>query len=51
MVLGPSVSVLPPTDLFQSKELQVMFGHVKKVFVDKRTKDTWLQTSSGMYAT
>ena len=35
----------------QSKELQVMFGHVKKVFVNKGGKsgNVWLQASSGMW--
>ena len=30
-----------------------MFGHVKKVFLDKSNgngKDVWVQASSGMYA-
>ena len=44
----------PPThslSLFQSKELQVLFGHVKRVYLDKggKTKDIWIQASSGMY--
>ena len=36
---------------FQHKELQVMFGHIKKVYIDKsgESGDIWLQASSGMY--
>ena len=36
---------------FQHKELQVMFGHIKKVYIDKtgESSDIWLQASSGMY--
>lgn len=35
----------------QHKELQVMFGHIKKVYVDSSgdSGDVWLEASSGMY--
>lgn len=37
---------------YRSKELQVMFGHVKKVFLDHSSavegRGVWLQASSGM---
>ena len=32
----------------QDKELQVLFGHMKKVFVEKEAKTVWVQASSGM---
>jgi hypothetical protein len=32
----------------QDKELQVLFGHVKKVFVEKGAKTVWVHASSGM---
>ena len=37
----------------QNKELQVLFGHVKKIYLDKsgRSRDIWIQASSGMWGT
>ena len=50
-MLSTVLLVLYTPSQFQHKELQVMFGHVKKVYVDKtgECSDTWLQASSGMY--
>lgn len=35
--------------LLQEKELQVLFGHIKSVFLDSSSGDIWVQASSGMY--
>ena len=39
--------------LYQNKELPIIFGHVKKVYLDKSgaTKNIWIEASSGMYET